>query len=53
MLYNNISRSQNKFGWSPFYFPFTFQTLEKEKASKKLQNKQDITVFKENGKQIF
>jgi len=47
--YNVIIRSQNKFGWSPYSLPFTFQTLDKEKASMKLQNKQDITVFKGEG----
>lgn len=47
--YNVVIRSQNKFGWSPYSQPFTFQTLDKEKASMKLQNKQDIAVFKGEG----
>ena len=47
--YNTIFRSQNKFGWSPYSEAFTFQTLDKEKASMKLQNKQVITVFKGEG----
>lgn len=47
--YNVVIRSQNKFGWSPYSEAFTFQTLDKEKASMKLQNKQVITVFKGEG----
>merc|ERR1740123_2824629 len=47
--YNVVIRSQNKFGWSPYSQSFTFQTLDKEKASMKLQNKQDIAVFKGEG----
>lgn len=47
--YDVVIRSQNKFGWSPYSQSFTFQTLDKEKASMKLQNKQDITVFQGEG----
>jgi len=47
--YNVVIRSQNKFGWSPYSQSFTFQTLDKEKASMKLQNKQDIALFKGEG----
>jgi len=47
--YYVVIRSQNKFGWSPYSQAFTFQTLNKEKASMKLQNKQDIEVFKGEG----
>jgi len=47
--YNVVIRSQNKFGWSPYSKSFTFQTLDKEKASMKLQNKQEIALFKGEG----
>jgi len=47
--YDVVIRSENKHGWSPYSQSFTFQTLDKEKASMKLQNKQDIPVFKGEG----
>ena len=56
-LYNNtyydvVLIAQNKFGWSPYSEVFTFQTLEKDKATMKLQN-QVIPIFEGQGKQTL
>ena len=51
--YNVVIRAQNKFGWSPYSDVFTFQTLEKDKATMKLQNQQVIPIFEGQGKKQF
>jgi len=47
--YDVVIRAQNKFGWSPYSEVFTFQTLEKDKATMKLQNQQVIPIFEGQG----
>jgi len=47
--YDVVLRAENKFGWSPYSQVFTFQTLEKDKATMKLQDQQIIPLFEGQG----
>ena len=51
--YDVVLRAENKFGWSPYSQVFTFQTLEKDKATMKLQDQQIIPLFEGQGKKVL
>ena len=51
--YDVVLRAENKFGWSPYSKVFTFQTLEKDKATMKLQDQQIIPLFEGQGKKVL